>query len=104
MAGDAETGVCIMQMEAGLDTGPVLLRVATPIGAEAATLPPGKSANVDRASVEIRGGTVRAFLNGKAVFGKPVSVEAPSAGTIGLFAGAVPDNTAFDDVTVTPLN
>lgn len=31
MAGDAETGVCIMQMEAGLDTGPVLLRQATPI-------------------------------------------------------------------------
>jgi len=34
MAGDAETGVCIMRMEAGLDTGPVLLRAATPIGAE----------------------------------------------------------------------
>jgi methionyl-tRNA formyltransferase len=34
LAGDAETGVCIMQMEAGLDTGPVLLRRATPIGAE----------------------------------------------------------------------
>lgn len=32
MAGDAETGVCIMQMEAGLDTGPVLLRRALPIG------------------------------------------------------------------------
>ncbi|WP_127106114.1 methionyl-tRNA formyltransferase [Pararhodobacter zhoushanensis] len=32
MAGDTETGVCIMQMEAGLDTGPVLLREATPIG------------------------------------------------------------------------
>lgn len=32
MAGDAETGVCIMQMEAGLDTGPVLLRDRTPIG------------------------------------------------------------------------
>lgn len=31
MAGDEETGVCIMQMEAGLDTGPVLLREATPI-------------------------------------------------------------------------
>jgi len=26
LAGDAETGVCLMQMEAGLDTGPVLLR------------------------------------------------------------------------------
>jgi methionyl-tRNA formyltransferase len=32
MAGDAETGVCIMRMEAGLDTGPVLLRATTPIG------------------------------------------------------------------------
>ncbi|MFT3975401.1 MAG: methionyl-tRNA formyltransferase [Amaricoccus sp.] len=32
MAGDAETGVCIMRMEAGLDTGPVLLRRPTPIG------------------------------------------------------------------------
>jgi methionyl-tRNA formyltransferase len=34
MAGDAQTGVCIMQMDAGLDTGPVLLRAATPIGAD----------------------------------------------------------------------
>jgi methionyl-tRNA formyltransferase len=33
LAGDAETGVCIMQMEAGLDTGPVLLRGAFPIEA-----------------------------------------------------------------------
>ena len=32
MGGDAETGVCIMRMEAGLDTGPVLLREAVPIG------------------------------------------------------------------------
>lgn len=37
MAGDTETGVCIMQMEAGLDTGPVLLRQATPIGTEETT-------------------------------------------------------------------
>ncbi|AXS78579.1 methionyl-tRNA formyltransferase [Dechloromonas sp. HYN0024] len=33
LAGDAETGVCIMQMEAGLDTGPVLLRRAFSIEA-----------------------------------------------------------------------
>ncbi|MBS0214818.1 MAG: methionyl-tRNA formyltransferase [Proteobacteria bacterium] len=33
-AGDAETGVCLMEMEAGLDTGPVLLRAATAIGAD----------------------------------------------------------------------
>ena len=31
LAGDDETGVCIMQMEAGLDTGPVLLRGAFPV-------------------------------------------------------------------------
>ena len=37
MAGDAETGICIMQMEAGLDTGPVLLREVTKIGAEETT-------------------------------------------------------------------
>ncbi len=34
LAGDRETGVCLMQMEAGLDTGPVLARAATPIHAE----------------------------------------------------------------------
>jgi methionyl-tRNA formyltransferase len=37
MAGDAETGVCIMQMAAGLDTGPVLLRQSTMIGPEETT-------------------------------------------------------------------
>lgn len=31
MAGDSQTGVCVMQMEAGLDTGPVLLRQSTEI-------------------------------------------------------------------------
>ncbi|MEM9343607.1 MAG: methionyl-tRNA formyltransferase [Pseudomonadota bacterium] len=37
LSGDAETGVAIMQMEAGLDTGPVLLSERTPIGAEETT-------------------------------------------------------------------
>lgn len=37
MAGDAQTGICIMQMEAGLDTGPVLLRETTDIGADETT-------------------------------------------------------------------
>ena len=32
MAGDAETGVMIMRMEEGLDTGPVLMAERTPIG------------------------------------------------------------------------
>ncbi|MDP1697722.1 MAG: methionyl-tRNA formyltransferase [Xanthomonadaceae bacterium] len=30
-AGDRETGVCLMQMARGLDTGPVLLQLSTPI-------------------------------------------------------------------------
>ncbi|MEI7430190.1 MAG: methionyl-tRNA formyltransferase [Betaproteobacteria bacterium] len=34
LAGDRQTGVCIMQMEAGLDTGPVLLSGALAIGNE----------------------------------------------------------------------
>ncbi len=33
-AGDTETGVCLMQMERGLDTGPVLLSLSTPISPE----------------------------------------------------------------------
>lgn len=37
MAGDPETGVCIMQMEAGLDTGPVLTRHKVEIGARETT-------------------------------------------------------------------
>jgi len=37
MSGESETGVCIMQMEARLDTGPVLLREATAIGEEETT-------------------------------------------------------------------
>ncbi|MDP3814456.1 methionyl-tRNA formyltransferase [Pseudomonas sp.] len=32
-AGDSESGVTVMQMEAGLDTGPMLLKVGTPISA-----------------------------------------------------------------------
>jgi methionyl-tRNA formyltransferase len=36
LAGDEETGVCIMQMEAGLDTGPVRLEGRTPIAGKTA--------------------------------------------------------------------
>ena len=34
MAGDAQTGVCVMQLDAGLDTGPVLACRETPIGTD----------------------------------------------------------------------
>jgi methionyl-tRNA formyltransferase len=32
LAGDPETGVCLMELEEGLDTGPVFARTVTPIG------------------------------------------------------------------------
>jgi methionyl-tRNA formyltransferase len=34
LAGDSETGISIMQMDAGLDTGPILLTTRIPIGPE----------------------------------------------------------------------
>lgn len=34
LAGDRETGVCLMKMEAGLDSGPVLAEVRTPIASD----------------------------------------------------------------------
>jgi len=34
LSGDRETGVCIMALEAGLDTGPLFARERTPIGAQ----------------------------------------------------------------------
>ena len=37
MSGDKETGISIMAMDAGLDTGPVLLREAMPIGPDDTT-------------------------------------------------------------------
>lgn len=36
LAGDEETGVCLMQMDEGLDTGAVYARTATPIGSATA--------------------------------------------------------------------
>src|SRR5712691_7024637 len=37
LAGDAETGITIMQMDEGLDTGPILLQEAMPIGPKTTT-------------------------------------------------------------------
>jgi len=51
MAGDAETGMCIMRMEEGLDTGPVLIRERTPIG-------PGETAADLHDRLAIRGATL----------------------------------------------
>jgi methionyl-tRNA formyltransferase len=51
LAGDAETGVTIMQMEAGLDTGPMLATITTPIADKTAGLLTAELAELDRKSV-----------------------------------------------------
>ena len=56
LAGDAETGVGIMQMEAGLDTGPVRLEGRTPVdGKTAGALAAELSAMGARLMVEVLG-------------------------------------------------
>ena len=55
-SGDAETGVCLMQMEAGLDTGPVLAVRRTPI------LPEDTSESLHLRLSELGGALVREEL------------------------------------------
>lgn len=68
LAGDAETGVDIMRMEAGLDTGPVLLERRVAIGAEdtAGTL-------TERLAVEGTKAIVQALANLQTIDVKPQS-------------------------------
>lgn len=74
-AGDAQSGVTVMRMEAGLDTGPMLLKVGTPI------------------STEDTGGSLHDRL---ARIGPPAVVEAIA----GLAAGTLPGE-AQDDAQAT---
>jgi methionyl-tRNA formyltransferase len=46
LAGDAATGICIMRMEAGLDTGPVLASAETDIGDKTAGVLTGELAEM----------------------------------------------------------
>jgi methionyl-tRNA formyltransferase len=69
LTGDAETGVCLMQMEAGLDTGPVLLRASTPIAADAT----GGSLHDRLAELgaEQLGGALRRLIAGESLAATP---------------------------------
>ncbi len=71
-AGDDESGVTVMQMEAGLDTGPMLLKVHTPI------------------SAEDTGGTLHDRL---AALGSQAVVQAVDALADGTLAGEVQDES-----------
>ncbi|WP_277961378.1 methionyl-tRNA formyltransferase [Pseudomonas sp. RIT-To-2] len=71
-AGDAESGVTVMRMEAGLDTGPMLLKVSTPI------------------STRDTGGSLHDRL---AEMGPPAVVEAIAGLAAGTLPGEVQDDT-----------
>lgn len=66
-AGDAESGVTVMQMEAGLDTGPMLLKVRTPITAEdtGGSLHDRLAALGPQAVIEAINGLAAGTLNGE---------------------------------------
>jgi methionyl-tRNA formyltransferase len=70
LAGDAETGITIMQMDEGLDTGPMLLREAVPIG------PQTTAASLHNALAEIGGRLILCALAEA-----PPPMPQPEAGT-----------------------
>ncbi len=71
-AGDSESGVTVMRMEAGLDTGPMLLKVTTPI------------------SATDTGGTLHDRL---AEMGPPAVLEAVAGLAAGTLQGEVQDDS-----------
>lgn len=69
LAGDAVTGVTIMQMEAGLDTGPMRLRACVPIG------PTTTAAGLHDVLAEVGGRLIV-----RALAENPIAVPQPEAG------------------------
>ena len=72
-AGDAQTGVTIMQMDAGLDTGDMLLERVVPIGAKT------NAAQLHDALAEAGGEAIVAALRALAADGLPARKQ-PEAG------------------------
>jgi len=64
LEGEAETGVTIMQMEAGLDSGPMLRRIATPIGPDETA--GALTERLARLGAEALGGVVADLAAGRA--------------------------------------
>jgi len=113
MAGDGETGVSVMRMEAGLDTGPVLAEARTAIGAQdtAATLHDRLAAMGAPLMVvtlaELDAGTARAVaqsVDGVTYAAKITKAEAridwtrPAAGVDGHIRGLSPFPGAWCEI------
>ena len=87
LAGDAVTGVCLMRLEAGLDTGPVLARAETAIGAEETA--PELTARLAGLGAEV---LVSALVGGVASLGP----GEPQAGEATYAAKIDPDELRID--------
>jgi len=84
LAGDIETGVCLMQLEEGLDTGPVYDTVHLPIGPQAT----GESLRRDLVDVGVEQ-LVRCL-------GAPLPEPAPQSGEPVYAAKITPDDLRLD--------
>ena len=86
LAGDAETGVCVMQLEEGLDTGPVFACETVPIGADETA-----------AELRARAGRRRApALLVATLDGGPRTTPEPQAGEPTYAAKLEPDDLRLD--------
>src|SRR6202023_1756664 len=75
LAGDRETGITMMQMEEGLDTGPILLQEAVPIAADAT------SAGLSAELAILGGRLMLTALDGVAERRLPLTPPPPEGGT-----------------------
>ncbi len=92
LAGDAETGVTIMQMERGLDTGPALDTVRTPVG--------GKTAGELTAELAVLG--ARAMVAVLADLAGHPAVVQPEAGV--TYAAKIDKQESRLDFTLPAIN
>lgn len=87
LAGDSETGVSIMQMEAGLDTGPVFLQRRLPVPADATT--PSLTATLAGLGAGALIDVLRALRGGDAIATPQADAEATYAPRLSRSDGEV---------------
>ena len=97
IAGDSETGVTIMRMDAGLDTGDMILKKTVPIAADET----GGSLfdKLARAGAELLPEAMRAIADGTAVYEKqPAESPTPYAGMITKQMGRIDWSLSAEEI------
>ena len=65
LAGDRQTGVTLMRMDEGIDTGPIVAQISVPLGGDETT--PRLEATLETAAGELLAEQVRPWLRGEIV-------------------------------------